>query len=90
MKPVHGYAKQGAAFGYTRQRGLHSRIVTASRPNAAPMVVASRLRKGPAGSGKGAARLIAEAVGAVRAMGAAAEIIVRADSAFGRRPVVAR
>ncbi|MER6769649.1 hypothetical protein ABT389_07795 [Streptomyces bacillaris] len=54
VKPVHGYAKQGAGFGYTRQRGLHFQIVTASTPIAAPVIVASRLRKGSAGSGKGA------------------------------------
>nr|WP_235617957.1 IS1380 family transposase [Streptomyces sp. CB02400] len=82
MKPVHGYAKQGAAFGCTRQRGLHVQIVTASTPVAAPVIVASRLRKGSAGSGKGAAHLIAEAVNTVRAMSAVGQIIVRGDSAF--------
>ncbi|MFR9673309.1 IS1380 family transposase [Streptomyces sp. TR06-5] len=89
IKPVHGYAKQGAAFGYTRQRGLHFQIVTASTPIAAPIVVASRLRKGSAGFGKGAAHLIAEAVGAVRAAGARGQIIVRGDSAFCSHKTVA-
>lgn len=89
IKPVHGYAKQGAAFGYTKQRGLHFQIVAASTPLAAPIVVASRLRKGSAGSGKGAAHLIAEAVNAVRATGAKGQIIVRGDSAFCSAKAVA-
>ncbi|MCQ0022517.1 IS1380 family transposase [Streptomyces somaliensis DSM 40738] len=89
VKPVHGYAKQGAAFGYTRQRGLHFQIVTASTPIAPPVIVASRLRKGSAGSGKGAAHLIAEAVNTVRAMGVTGQIVVRGDSAFCSHKTVA-
>ena len=89
VKPVHGYAKQGAAFGYTRQRGLHFQIVTASTPLAAPVIVASRLRKGSAGSAKGAAHLIAEAVNTIRAAGVKGQLIVRGDSAFCSHQVVA-
>ncbi len=33
---VHGYAKQGAGFGYTKVRGLNSFIGTVSTPAAAP------------------------------------------------------
>lgn len=53
------------------------------------MIVASRLRKGSAGSAKGAASLIAEAVTTIRAMGATGMILVRADSAFFSHKVVA-
>src|SRR4051794_36471652 len=43
---VHGYAKQGASFGYTRVRGLNALLATATTPGSAPVVVAQRLRKG--------------------------------------------
>ena len=55
VKQVYGPAKQGASFGYTKVRGLHFQIVTASTPSSRPVIVATRLRKGAAGSGKGAA-----------------------------------
>ena len=82
VKQVYGPAKQGASFGYTKVRGLHFQIVTASTPRSRPIVVATRLRKGAAGSGKGADSLIAEAIRAVRESSVTATILVRADSAF--------
>jgi hypothetical protein len=54
---VHGHAKQGAGFGYSRVRGLNALIATASTGSSAPVVVAQRLRKGACGSPRGAARL---------------------------------
>jgi len=89
VKQVYGAAKQGAEHGYTKVRGLHFQIVTASTLLAAPVIVASRLRKGSAGSAKGAAPLIAEAIKTVRAMGATSLIVVRADSAFFSHQAVA-
>ena len=88
VKQVYGAGKQGAEYGYTKVRGLHFQIVTASTPLSAPVIVASRLRKGSAGSAKGAASLIAEAIKTVRAMGATGTITVRADSAFFSHKVV--
>jgi Transposase DDE domain group 1 len=88
VKQVYGPAKQGASFGYTKVRGLHFQIVTASTPRSRPVVVATRLRKGSAGSGKGADSLIAEAIRAVREAGITAMILVRADSAFFSAKVV--
>jgi hypothetical protein len=82
VKQVHGYAKQGASFGYTKVRGLHFQAAAVSTPLAAPVIVATRLRKGSAGSGKGAASLFTEAIGAAREAGATGTIIARADSAF--------
>lgn len=82
IKRVYGPAKQGASFGYTKVRGLHFQIVTASTPSSRPVIVATRLRRGSAGSGKGAASLLAEAIRAVREAGVTATIVVRADSAF--------
>ncbi|MEV6576530.1 transposase [Streptomyces sp. NPDC051577] len=51
-------------------------------------MVATRLRKGSAGSGKGAASLLREALATVRAMGITAQIVVRADSAYFSHKVV--
>jgi hypothetical protein len=79
---VYGPDKQGASFGYTKVRGLHFQIVTASTPTSRPVIVATRLRAGKAGSGRGAASLVAEAIRALRRAGIAATIVVRADSAF--------
>lgn len=47
---VHGYAKQGASFGYTGVRGLNALMATVSTGQAAPVIVAQRLRKGACGS----------------------------------------
>lgn len=89
VKQVYGPAKQGASFGYTKQRGLHFQIVTVKTSTCAPVIVATRLRKGSANSGKGAASLLREALKTVRAMGVTTQIIVRADSAYFSHKVVA-
>ena len=47
-----------------------------------------RLRAGKTGSGKGAGRMVAQAIGTARAAGAG-QILVRGDSAYGNRKVVA-
>ena len=43
---VHGYAKQGAGFGYNRVRGLNALLATLTTTTSAPVIVAQRLRKG--------------------------------------------
>lgn len=88
VKQVYGPAKQGASFGYTKVRGLHFQIITVKTSTCAPIIVATRLRKGSANSGKGAASLLREALATVRSMGITAQIIVRADSAYFSHKVV--
>jgi hypothetical protein len=88
---VHGHAKQGASFGYTRVRGLNMLLATASTQAAAPVVVAQRLRKGSCGSPRGAKRLVADALKTVRSLrehGATGPVLVRADSAFYGSPTI--
>src|SRR5690606_17804305 len=51
---VHGPAKQGAGFGYTRVRGLNSAITTLTCGQGAPVIAAQRLRKGACNSARGA------------------------------------
>src|SRR6187431_2292414 len=59
---VHGYAKQGAGFGYSGIRGLNALLATVRTTDTAPVVVAQRLRKGSCGSPRGAKRLVADAL----------------------------
>ena len=54
---VHGYAKQGSGYGYSGVRGLNALLATVTGDQGAPLIVAQRLRKGSAGSPRGAARL---------------------------------
>ena len=54
---VHGHAKQGAGFGYSGVRGLNALLATLATATAAPVIVAQRLRKGSAGSPRGAKHL---------------------------------
>jgi Transposase DDE domain group 1 len=84
---VHGYAKQGAAFGYSGVRGLNALLATATVSGSAPVVVAQRLRKGSCGSPRGAKRLVADALKTVAGL-STGKPLVRADSAFYGRGLV--
>lgn len=86
---VHGYAKQGAGFGYNRIRGLNALIATLSTPTGAPVIVAQRLRKGSTSSPRGAKRLVADAARtASRLLPPGTPVLLRADSAFYGRPTL--
>ena len=90
---VHGHAKQGAGFGYSGVRGLNALLATLAVPFAAattaPVIVAQRLRRGSAGSPRGAKRLVGDAVRtARRLLGKTQLILVRMDSAFYGRGAV--
>ncbi len=95
LRPVYGRAKQGASFGHTKiagrqvlRKGLSPLATTISTDTAAPVVAGIRLRAGKAGSGKGAASMVTEAIGVARAAGATGEVLVRGDSAYGTSAVV--
>ena len=80
---VHGYQKQGTAFGYSGIRGLNALLATVSTDQVAPVIAAQRLRKGNAGSPRGAARLVTDTLALVRrSQLAGRKVLVRADSAF--------
>ena len=51
------------------------------------MIAGIRLRAGRAGSGKGAASMVADAIRVARAAGATGEVLVRGDSAYGNSAV---
>jgi Transposase DDE domain group 1 len=89
QKRVYGHAKQGAKFGHTKiqgksllVRGLNALAAVISTPLAAPVIGATRLRGGNAGSARGAASLAVQAIGTARDCGCTGMIIVRMDSAY--------
>jgi hypothetical protein len=89
IRGTYGYAKQGAGYGYSCVKGLNALLAALSTPAAAPVIVATRLRKGSANSARGAARLVADALKTSRTCGATGLLVVRADSAFYGRDVIA-
>ena len=89
IRETHGYQKQGAGYGYNRVKGLNAQLATLSTPTAAPVIAATRLRRGNAASAHGAPRLIAEAIATAKKSGATGVLTVRADSAYYNRDVVA-
>ena len=89
VKATHGYTKQGAGYGYSGVKGLNALIATVSTPRSAPLIAATRLRKGSANSARGAVRLIADALATTRRCGATGLVILRADSAYFSHDVVA-
>jgi hypothetical protein len=83
---VHGYKKQGVGFGYTKQRGYHP--ILASRADTGE-VLHMRLRKGSAGSPRGVVRFVEELIARVERAGATGEKLLRADSAFWNKKLIA-
>src|SRR5918994_1138818 len=95
LRPVYGHAKQGASYGHTKiagkqvlRKGLSPLATMISTEQSAPVIAGMRLRAGKTGSGKGAGRMVAQAIVTARAAGATGKILVRGDSAYGNRAVV--
>lgn len=95
LRRVYGKRKQGIGFGHAKVggynvwlRGYNPLIATLSTPLSAPVIAATRLRSGNAGSARGAASMISEAITTARSCGATGEIVVRADSAFYAKAVI--
>ena len=95
LRPVFGHARRGTSYGHTKiagkqvlSKGLSPLATTLSTRHGAPVIAGIRLRAGRAGSGKGAASMVRDAVSTARAAGARAEILIRGDSAYGNSAVV--
>ena len=95
LRPVYGQHKQGASFGHAKiasrallRRGLSPQITTLSTPTAAPVIAEARLRSGKAASGRAAASQVKQAITTARAC-QAGKIMLRADSAFATKKVIA-
>jgi hypothetical protein len=89
VRATFGYAKQGAGFGYSGVKGLNALLATVSSASSAPVIVATRLRKGSANSARGATRLITDAINTARAAGVRGPMVLRADSAYYGVDVIA-
>lgn len=76
---VHGHAKQGAAYGYTKCLGYHPLVATRAGTGE---ILFARMRKGSAGSSRGINRFIDELAGVLRRTQATGATTVRADSGF--------
>ena len=83
---VHGKAKQGAGYGYTRVLGYHPIVATRAETGE---VLHARMRKGQANTSRGAHRFVEELIARVRRAGAAGEIVVRVDSGFWSKQTIA-
>jgi hypothetical protein len=95
LRPVYGHTKQGASYGHTKiagkqvlRKGLSPLATTISTDLGAPVIAGMRLRAGRSGSGKGAARMVAQAITTARAAGVSGSLLVRGDAAYGTRAVV--
>jgi hypothetical protein len=84
---VHGYHKQGAAFGYTRKRGYHPILATRAKTRE---VLHLRLRKGSANTQRGILRFCDELIARLTRAGATGAKLLRADSGFWNAKVFER
>jgi len=76
---VHGYKKQGASYGYTKQLGYHPLVATRGGSGE---VLHIRNRKGKANTQRGNPRFVDELLARVRRAGASGTILIRADTGF--------
>src|SRR5665648_864686 len=89
IRATYGHKKQGAGYGYSKVKGLNALLAIVSTPVSAPVIAATRLRRGPTNSAKGAARLVADALVTAAKAGATGQVTVRADSAYYNHDVIA-
>jgi hypothetical protein len=82
---AYGLKEQGVAFGYTKVRGLHPLLATASSTGD---VLGVRQRGGNAHTARGAASFLVEVFNRARGAGAAGQLSLRAGSGFYNRNVV--
>ena len=76
---VHGKAKHGAGYGYTKVLGYHPLLATRADTGE---VLHARLRKGSANTQRGAKRFVEELIARVRRAGAGGVLTVRGDAGF--------
>ena len=93
---VYGYQKQGAKYGHTKiagksvlVKGLNVLAGVVSTPLSRPVIAATRLRGGSAGSARAAASLVTETIGTARRCGCTGTIVARLDSGYYNAQVIA-
>lgn len=85
ISEVHGHAKEGAAYGYTRTLGYHPLLATRADTGE---VLHARMRKGSANTARGAERFVNELIPRLRRAGATGPLTLRADSGFHSYKVI--
>ncbi len=83
--PVHGYAKQGTGYGYTRVNGYHPLVATLADTGE---ILHTRMRRGNANTARGAQRFVRETLGRMRRAGATGKLTCRFDSGFWSHKVM--
>jgi len=89
IRTTHGYAKQGAGYGYSGMNGLSAQVAAVSTLQAAPVIAGIRLRRGAAASAHGTASMIGGALATAKRAGVSGMVTVRADSAYFQHATVA-
>jgi hypothetical protein len=84
---VYGCDKQGAGFGYTHKRGYHPIVATRAGTGE---VLHIRARKGSANTSRGSLRFVEELIPRVQRAGATGSKLLRADSGFWSKKIMAR
>lgn len=84
---THGYAKQGASYGYSGMRGYHPLLATRADTGE---VLHIRCRKGSANTARGVLRFVEELLPRLDRAGATGEKLLRADSGFWNKKLMAR
>ncbi len=84
---VHGKAKHGAAYGYTKNLGYHPLVATRAGTGE---VLHARLRKGSANTGRGVKHFAEELIARVRRAGASGPLTLRADAGFYNWDLIGR
>ncbi len=84
---VHGKAKHGAAYGYTKNLGYHPLVATRAGTGE---VLHARLRKGSANTGRGVKHFAEELIARVRLAGASGPLTLRADAGFYNWDLIGR
>jgi hypothetical protein len=68
---------------------LNALLAVVSTPLSAPLIAATRLRKGSTNSARGAAKLLTDTLATLRRAGATGVVLVRADSAYYAHDIAA-
>lgn len=96
LRPVYGCHKQGASFGHAKiasrallRLGLSPQITTICTATAPPVIAEAQLRSGRAASGRGASSQLKQALTTAKAINPHAMLMVRGDSMFGTKKVIA-
>lgn len=89
IRQVHGYQKQGSAYGYSGVKGLNALVAAVSTDHSLPVIAEAGLRKGNARSGDSAEWYASRTLTTIGRIAPNRQVLARADSAFCTRAHVA-